>query len=525
MLHTYTYNVTTTAATLTRYLVKDWEKFEAGLDPSLWTITDELVDALGAADLESALRMAANEGCAEALDKNLIYDIWFGVFSRGGSEVIITKESITGTPGKYFQIQLDAGTVGEAGTDKMARPYNLVNNATKLWYIKAKGYAWNWLVSQGVSGAKGHKRSKATSSKNKSGTLRGQESLDNSKIVKAHGKAQAWGATAEIHSAGKYQTTVAMVGLTKMIDEAKKVSLRNEKWGDDINNSVATVEQEFRNALDWAYDLQQYRDVGTGKFDEEIIMKLHATDAKGNSEFATRTKYDMPGVKREMDKIGKKIAEKLGAKLRISKNTKRWTQMEGSKPRGAIMDSMVKKMLIEKLLKTTGTRPDFRLKVNKKLLAEAMKDTKVKRTKKGIKLQKKTTKGPKKKTAAVAGGRATYRRKGKSEQLAKTGPSPITLRNLLNAQLPELVASKMTQPALQYRTGRFANSARVENVSIGPRGGTHIDYTYMRNPYETFEPGGKQGSTQRDPRKIIGASIRELAMGLLGRQPTSIRRN
>ena len=46
----------------------------------------------------------------------------------------------------------------------------------------------------------------------------------------------------------------------------------------------------------------------------------------------------------------------------------------------------------------------------------------------------------------------------------------------------------------------------------------------QENPYETFEPGNKQGSTQRDPRKIIGASIRELAMGILGRQPTTIRR-
>ena len=103
--------------------------------------------------------------------------------------------------------------------------------------------------------------------------------------------------------------------------------------------------------------------------------------------------------------------------------------------------------------------------------------------------------------------------------------SPIALRNLLNEMLPQMVASKMTPPALQFRTGRFANSARVENVNIGPRGGIGIDYTYMRNPYETFEPGNKQGSVQRDPRKIIGASIRELAMGILGRQPTTIRRN
>ena len=113
---------------------------------------------------------------------------------------------------------------------------------------------------------------------------------------------------------------------------------------------------------------------------------------------------------------------------------------------------------------------------------------------------------------------------GNKRDVSRTGQSPIALRNLLNEMLPQMVASKMTPPALQYRTGRFANSARVENVNIGPRGGMDIDYTYMRNPYETFEPGNKQGSTQRDPRKIIGASIRELAMGILGRQPTTIRR-
>jgi hypothetical protein len=32
----------------------------------------------------------------------------------------------------------------------------------------------------------------------------------------------------------------------------------------------------------------------------------------------------------------------------------------------------------------------------------------------------------------------------------------------------------------------------------------------MRDPYGTFEPGGKMGSVQRDPRKIIGQTIREI---------------
>ncbi len=46
----------------------------------------------------------------------------------------------------------------------------------------------------------------------------------------------------------------------------------------------------------------------------------------------------------------------------------------------------------------------------------------------------------------------------------------------------------------------------------------------MRDPYETFEPGNKQGSTYRDPKKLIGSSIREIATGILGRQPHTIRR-
>ena len=88
--------------------------------------------------------------------------------------------------------------------------------------------------------------------------------------------------------------------------------------------------------------------------------------------------------------------------------------------------------------------------------------------------------------------------------------SPLALKNLINSILPQAVAMKMQPPALRYRTGRFANSARVTQVLQGPRGGLQADYTYMRTPYETFEPGNKMGSTQRDPRKIIGQTIREV---------------
>ena len=97
----------------------------------------------------------------------------------------------------------------------------------------------------------------------------------------------------------------------------------------------------------------------------------------------------------------------------------------------------------------------------------------------------------------------------------RVGSNPLALESILEKAIPKVVASKMTAPALVYRTGRFAESAAIADVMMGPRGGMHIDYTYARDPYETFEPGNRQGSTYRDPRKIIGLSIRQLAQGIM----------
>ena len=59
---------------------------------------------------------------------------------------------------------------------------------------------------------------------------------------------------------------------------------------------------------------------------------------------------------------------------------------------------------------------------------------------------------------------------------------------------------------------------------VGPRGGTEIQYTYQRDPYETFEPGNKQGSTQRDPRRLIGSTVREIAQQMVGKKFIRTRR-
>jgi hypothetical protein len=89
--------------------------------------------------------------------------------------------------------------------------------------------------------------------------------------------------------------------------------------------------------------------------------------------------------------------------------------------------------------------------------------------------------------------------------------SPLQLFLAMNAQLPDTIAKNMQSPRLNYQTGRFANSVKITDVIMTPQGFPSVGYTYQKNPYQTFEPGFAQGDPDRDPRKLIDMSIRELA--------------
>jgi len=98
-------------------------------------------------------------------------------------------------------------------------------------------------------------------------------------------------------------------------------------------------------------------------------------------------------------------------------------------------------------------------------------------------------------------------------------PSVVNLRSLIpaiNAKLHDQIKENMGSPALNYDTGRFAGSAIVTDIRDGEV--PVIDYTYMRYPYETFEPHGVQGSYARDPKRVIGNSIREIASSMMEKQ-------
>jgi len=97
----------------------------------------------------------------------------------------------------------------------------------------------------------------------------------------------------------------------------------------------------------------------------------------------------------------------------------------------------------------------------------------------------------------------------------RAGQSNISLAALINQRLAAVIAKNMKAPGLQHRTGRFAGSAEVVDVTQTAKGYPSIGYTYQKNPYQTFEPGFAQGSADRDPRKVIDQSIREIALGLI----------
>jgi hypothetical protein len=109
------------------------------------------------------------------------------------------------------------------------------------------------------------------------------------------------------------------------------------------------------------------------------------------------------------------------------------------------------------------------------------------------------------------------------EQSVPLVPNLISLQNIINSQLQDVISANMgngsSKNVLNYRTGRFASSVKVEKMSQSRQGMITAYYSYMKNPYATFSDGGKQSIPKsRDPKLLISKSIREIAQELITNQ-------
>lgn len=91
----------------------------------------------------------------------------------------------------------------------------------------------------------------------------------------------------------------------------------------------------------------------------------------------------------------------------------------------------------------------------------------------------------------------------------------IRLHTLINLRLHDQIRQNMgkgrSKNVLNYRTGRFAKSAKADAVIQSRQDRIDVYYSYQRYPYDTFAPGGRLFKPGRNPRSIIGKSIRQLA--------------
>ena len=114
--------------------------------------------------------------------------------------------------------------------------------------------------------------------------------------------------------------------------------------------------------------------------------------------------------------------------------------------------------------------------------------------------------------------------KGQGKQ-ASTSQSAelVKLKKYIQGRLPAEVRRNMGRPALQNRTGRFSNS--VQLLSLRHAQNTVMaKYTYLLNPYQTFENTGKRRwPLAYNPKPVIAKSIRNLAQGRI-EQKITVRR-
>ena len=310
---------------------------------------------------------------------------------------------------------------------------------------------------------------------------------------------------AGISATGNELTNQGSGNLSKALDFTNSirslvVNTRSEKQ----KNSAGNAKKDYRTGKD------QYKEVSAvldelGKTTEEyytILSTMHKNLVDNKARILSA-----------ISSLGKNAADML-YNLESSDSMKKYLNKKiiGSITGEVVQDIKVSHKKVS-IIKESNNNP-----LNNKLQAASKKIktnlTKLKEVSKKDKAATKNT-GVKKLTDRS------------SANIIEANYSLASLQLLINTHLQDVISANMGDGSrrniLNYRTGRFAASAKVESMSQSREGMITAFYSYMKNPYQTFEPGYRQGSPKtRDPKLLIAGSIREIAASKVGNRMRAV---
>ena len=321
-----------------------------------------------------------------------------------------------------------------------------------------------------------------------------------------------------IKKEGKSTGSIVQIGHTVGVAAAKGAAVLNSLEGQAAGNSpiLAGGIDVTKDAIDqvkaflvkYDIDIQHYRDVKvkSGKLEKSLQVGSSAEGADYNGILKANKDAGTGISEKKIGEAIKQLIENIRERTNEFYSKMGPEEFAASKTSQSFLEDFTGVIL-------AGSKTK-RIRRNKKLTkADTIKQKKDPKSFSDKSKQKTTEFDIKTKETK---NYAPLRSKKASANRGRGGTAQVSgnLLALLNEKLPEHVAKNMGLPGLQNQTGRFASSVRATDVVQTAKGFPSIGYTYQKNPYQVFEMGtgdSRWATNDRDPRKLIDRSVREIA--------------
>ena len=278
------------------------------------------------------------------------------------------------------------------------------------------------------------------------------------------------------HAEGEGKDQVGLASSSAAVSQAKLIINEAEARGVPVPELKAAV-LKYENAMDLTLDHHQIID-SAGNFSKTYHAVMTEQAAGDNQSLAQKEADNLKIFQEDVALIGNETS---------------------TLPADAIAQVVMYNLSTGKFVKSKGTKTK---KIDERGRGQNKRTRKEKETYNVI-----TDTGP---------DVSLYIKKHK--QIKKTrSNSPFSYMAMINKRLPQTVRKNMGAPGLVNRTGAFASSVKLQDVNITAQGHPSFGYIYEKNPYQVFEVGtgaAPWATSQRDPRKLIDRSIREVAAEL-----------